>query len=987
MRTRWYFPIALAALVGCGPSSPSTPPPTDDVPADKVEDDMVAVPDAQPDAQPDARPDVAADASPDVAADAAVDAPADKPAPPDASPDASPDATADASPDATLDATTDAAADAAADAAGACGAPLATISLPGAAFMRDGMTSGASRIAATMCQMNASGPEDHYTLTVTARTVVNIDTEGTRTEHDTVLSLRRACGDAASELACDDDHGRDVTSRLRALLEPGTYSLLVDGYSGDEGPYALAARSAAPAANGACAAPAVLAPGATLAGQATAGASVVNSECTTGDGAQLFYSVTVPANSAVTVRATPAAASGLRPVLRVKDTCAATACVGTGAASAANMPASVLVANAGAMPRTFVLTAGDYGTVDGAFDLSASAATMLAANAACAAPAVLAPGATLAGQATSGAAVSSSECTTAAGRQLFYSVTVPANSAVTVTATPAAMSGLRPVLRMKDTCAATTCVGTGTASAANMPAATTLTNASAAARTYVLSAADYGTAEGTFSLSASAPAMLAANANCAAPTPIAPGATLTAQNSNAGGPRTTECVTANGAQLYYQVTVPAMSAVTVRATPSGTPAWTPVLRARDTCAATACAATNTATAAGMPAGFVLNNGGAAARTFLVSVAGSTAAGGAFDLAATAAVSLVPGATCESPAPLTAAAPAMGVDATRASSATPNRCQTAVTGLQTYFSVAIPPRQRATLRATPTGATAWAPTIRAIAACATTTCLDSRVGASGMPTVLAVDNAGAFPQTILVSVAGASPSAAGTFDLTLTLADLAPPAAYTFATIPGACDNVSTGTAVTPVNSAMMPVAWTDDSISPTAALPFAVQLHGAAASHYAVTSNGLLQLFPNAMGAASTAYTNATIPASAAPNNYVAPFWDDLRTAGSMTVGVRVATLGTAPNRRFVAQWTDWTLPLDETARLTFQAKLFETTNVVEFHYCTLTAATAYVARATGAEATIGVENAAGDNGLLVGFNRVGTASTGTAFRLTPRAP
>jgi len=853
MRTRWYFPIALAALVGCGPSNPSNPPPTD-VPADnEPTDDMVTPPDAQPDARPDATPpDVAADAvtpdaAPDAQPDASVDAPADKPTPPDASPDA------------TADVGTDVAADVRADVAdagpsGMCGAPVATITMPGAAYMGDGMTSGANNIGSARCQSNASGPEDVYTLIVTARAVIIADTIGSRTAHDTILSVRRTCNDAMTDLACDDDGGgRATTSRLRALLEPGTYSLLVDGYSGAMGPYALAVRGAAAATNAVCAAPTTLALGATLSAQSTAGAGLV-----------------------------------------------------------------------------------------------------------------------------------SSECSTAAGGQLFYMVTVPANSAVTVRATPAAMSGLRPVLRVKDTCAATTCVATGTATAANMPGSVVLSNASAMARTYVVSAADYGTADGAFDLSASAPAMLAANASCSTPTPIAPGATLAAQNSNAGGSRSTECTAANGAQLYYQVTVPAMSAVTVRATPSGTPAWTPVIRARDTCAATTCVTTNTASAAGMPASVVLNNGGAAARTFVLSVAGSSADGGAFDLAATAPASLVPGATCDSPIALTPTTPAMGVDATRASLATPNRCQAGVTGVQTYFSVTIPARQRATLRATPTGATAWAPTVRAISACATTSCLDARVGTSGMPTVLAVDNASAFPQNIVVSVAGASPTAAGTFDLTVATADLTPAAAYTFTTIPGACDAVTTGTAVTPVNAMMMPAAWTDDSTTPVAALPFSVQLHGAAVTHFSVASNGFAQLYPSAMGTTSTAFTNATIPSMGTPNHYVAPFWDDLGPS-AMTVGVRVATLGAAPNRRFVIQWTDWSLLSDDTSRLTFQAKLFETTNVVELHYCALTAAAAYVARASGDSATVGVEDATGANGFLVGFNRVGTVSTGTAYRLTPR--
>ena len=67
-----------------------------------------------------------------------------------------------------------------------------------------------------MCQSNAGGPEDHYTFTLTARAVVNIDTEGTRTTFDSVLSLRRTCTDAATEVACDDDPA-DILSR-RALV-------------------------------------------------------------------------------------------------------------------------------------------------------------------------------------------------------------------------------------------------------------------------------------------------------------------------------------------------------------------------------------------------------------------------------------------------------------------------------------------------------------------------------------------------------------------------------------------------------------------------------------------------------------------------------------------------------------------------------------------------------------------------------------------------
>jgi hypothetical protein len=861
MNTRWIFPFALAAAVGCGSPTP-TPPPPDDVmdstTGPEVGTDATQGPEVGMDARTetgtetgtDAAPEVGPDADTEAGTDAAMEAAAETGT--DAAMEAATEAGADAAMEAGADATPDVAADRPAEAAvlDMCRDPVAMITMPGAAYTRDGMTSGTSLIPRTSCQSLASGPEEFYSLNVTTRTVLNIDTEAARTlsMFDTILSLRRSCGDIATEVACDDDAGRDNTSRIRYLAEPGIYSLIVDGYLSNMGPYGLAVRSAPPAANGACATPLTLTVGGMLAAQDTAGASVVNTQCTAGDGAQLFYQIVVPAMSAVNVTATPAAMSTLRPVIRAKDSCMLTTCAATGLATATGSPGSASLINTGPTPKTYVFSVGDLGTADGVFALTASAATALATNSV-----------------------------------------------------------------------------------------------------------------------------------CMTPTTLAPGATLSAQNTAAGGSGTTECMSSPGSQLYYQVTVPAMSSVNVRANPTGTPTWAPLLRVRDMCTATTCVTTNTASAAGMSAVVNLVNSAATPRTFIVSAAGSTSQGGTFDLVAAAPTSIAPGSSCDLPIALTSLVPAMGASAATGSSATPNRCQSSVTGPQTYFTATIPPRQRATFRATPMGT--WAPTIRVLTSCTATTCLDSRVGATSTPTVFAFDNASAFPQSVVVSVAGASPAAVGTFDMSLTLADITPAAQYTLAMIPGACDTLVAPTTLMPATG-----AWSDDSTSPVAELPFTVQLNGTAVSHFSANSNGLLQLHTSMAGATSTAFSNATIPTAATPNNFVAPFWDDLSIPPSPAAAtIRTSTLGTAPNRRFTVQWTDWRLISDTTSRLAFQVKLFETTNVVELHYCSMTAAASDVARAAGDSATIGIENGAGDNGFLVALNRAATVSTANAFRLTPR--
>ena len=56
---------------------------------------------------------------------------------------------------------------------------------------------------------------------------------------DTLLHLRSACDDPASELACDDDGGPRRDARIETELEAGTYFLFMDGWRDSVGSYEL----------------------------------------------------------------------------------------------------------------------------------------------------------------------------------------------------------------------------------------------------------------------------------------------------------------------------------------------------------------------------------------------------------------------------------------------------------------------------------------------------------------------------------------------------------------------------------------------------------------------------------------------------------------------------------------------------------------------------------------------------------------------------
>ena len=133
-------------------------------------------------------------------------------------------------------------------------------------------------------------------------------------------------------------------------------------------------------------------------------------------------------------------------------------------------------------------------------------------------------------------------------------------------------------------------------------------------------------------------------------------------------------------------------------------------------------------------------------------------------------------------------------------------------------------------------------------------------------------------------------------------------------------------------------------------LGFTFNFFGDDHTDIAVSSNGYLTF-----GTDLTDFTNDPIPTTILPNDFIAPLWDDFNPSVGGTVHYQ--TLGTAPNRQFIAQWTN--VPQFAMADSnTFQAILGEASNCIQFRYG------AFTPEALAGDYTVGVENQDGTEGL-----------------------
>ncbi|TDD22977.1 S8 family serine peptidase [Nonomuraea diastatica] len=166
------------------------------------------------------------------------------------------------------------------------------------------------------------------------------------------------------------------------------------------------------------------------------------------------------------------------------------------------------------------------------------------------------------------------------------------------------------------------------------------------------------------------------------------------------------------------------------------------------------------------------------------------------------------------------------------------------------------------------------------------------------------------------------------------------------------------------------LALTGDDEAQQVTLPFAVPFYGTGHTKAWIATNGFATFAADRVTAAG----NGTLPASGTPNTAVYPYWDDLRVDDQG--GVYTAVTGTAPNRTFVIEWRNVTFYNDADQRLSFAALLGENGSI-GFRYKDVDSE-----REQGASATVGVENAAGDDALLYSYEEA-VLSTGQALTFT----
>lgn len=148
-------------------------------------------------------------------------------------------------------------------------------------------------------------------------------------------------------------------------------------------------------------------------------------------------------------------------------------------------------------------------------------------------------------------------------------------------------------------------------------------------------------------------------------------------------------------------------------------------------------------------------------------------------------------------------------------------------------------------------------------------------------------------------------------------------------------------------------------------LGFMFTYYGDAFETINVCTNGWLSFTSTV-----TSYSNTGIPEAAEPNNLVAPFWDDLNPNDGGTIYYR------SEPTRFIVQWQDVPHYSSNTLE-TFQA-IFNADGSIIFQYETV---------ADNSSCTVGIENATGDDGLLVAFNDGSYLHDGLAIRLAALPP
>ncbi len=602
----------------------------------------------------------------------------------------------------------------------------------------------------------------------------------------------------------------------------------------------------------------------------------------------------------------------------------------------------------------------------------------VAANVTCDAATALASGVAVDGQA--GSATESRPCGgggSPSGLFLYYSVAVAAGQRATVVATPDAESSLQTFLL--NTCADAVC-RTFVESRAPGEAVTHVIDNNTAAPITRRVAVGAASEAARFTVAASL-APIPGYGVCASATPLADSATHNQVPFASGGaPSNGGCLPGVGGRaLYYRVDVPVGSSFALTADPHGPEDV--YVRLRSSCGAAACLDSSNAGVADRE-GVMFINTGAATAPLVVEVGNVADGAGSVDIVAQVAPS-PRNVACDPAVAPVVLVPNGPTLTNQNSQLAPPSASCMMTGRQLYYQFTAAPRTRNVITAPIASGDTERVYLAAQRACSQPRCDAANAVVAGASGPLRLDNPTLDPVVYTVAARGTRP-----FGIYARTTPLAQP--YTQTTAPTACVDLRAAAVAPSVRT--LAGLDADDALSATLRLPFAFTLAGDTRSYAQVSSNGFMALLSSAADSLPDSYyEHGYLPDAAQPNGVIAPFWADLvaSTMEASASSVRTGVSGTAPGRVFVVEWKDRAFYDYDHAgvRVTFQAQLYESSNNLEFHYCSIEATPALMQYATGGAATVGAENGDGTMGVLVAHDTSGAVSAARAYRLAFRAP
>ncbi|MDP2643030.1 MAG: hypothetical protein Q8P62_04265 [Candidatus Peregrinibacteria bacterium] len=162
----------------------------------------------------------------------------------------------------------------------------------------------------------------------------------------------------------------------------------------------------------------------------------------------------------------------------------------------------------------------------------------------------------------------------------------------------------------------------------------------------------------------------------------------------------------------------------------------------------------------------------------------------------------------------------------------------------------------------------------------------------------------------------------------------------------------------------------DESVYGSFSVGFDFVFYGNTYNEFYICNNGYIA-FNN-----TCAYSNADIITAATPNNYIAPFWDDLY----LSTDIVYLSEGSSPAKTLTVSWLDVNHWNAQGGYIKFQVILYETSNGIKFQYNDVAFENA--SYDGGASATVGIENSDGTDGLKFSYN-TSSLSASYAIQIT----